>query len=187
MCSLQGFCRVTQTCTVNRLIKVRAELDLRAPQSTDKNPGECSDRPDNSPKFIQLAGVPCHTITLASPSREWHSFCGNSKLLFEFARTSLVIFNVWSISPRWTTSPGLAVISLAESGAWLWEVTGGGEHKRGAWEGLCDTFNRFSWKVSLKLCFFWNTYMLSTFEEMSGLHDYLKTLLWKSLPNLQVS
>ena len=47
MCFLPGFFRITEICTVNRSTEIRAVLDLREPHSTDMNPGEHPDRPDN--------------------------------------------------------------------------------------------------------------------------------------------
>ena len=47
MCSLPGFFRFTEICTVNRSIEIRAALDLREPHSTETNPGEHPDRPGN--------------------------------------------------------------------------------------------------------------------------------------------
>lgn len=75
-------------------MEVRAALDFREPVSTDENPGEHPDSLSNSPKFTPLVGTQCSTITLTSPDKEWHSFHGNSKLLFYFARTLLVAINI---------------------------------------------------------------------------------------------
>lgn len=101
MCSLPGFFRITQICTVNRPTEIGAALDLREPHSTDEYPGAHPDRPGSLPKFTHLVSARCSTISPASPSQEEHSFHGGSKLLFQFARTPSVTNNIWSSQNTW--------------------------------------------------------------------------------------